>query len=88
MSQVDMVEIESEVPSSQYDRDKHHQAVVVDIRDNFDRISAFGKFHGILATSSIPEAIDYYRLFKKMVPNLKVAALFDSTIDNDDPARD
>lgn len=87
MSQVDMIEIEAEVPSSQYDRDKHHQAVVVDVRDNFDRISAFGKFHGILATSSIPEAIDYYRLFKKMVPNLKVAALFDSTIDNDDPAR-
>lgn len=87
MTQVDMAEIENEVPSSQYEDGTHHRMVVADIRDNFERISAFRKFHGILATASIPEAIDYYRTFKTMAPDIKVAALFDSTIDNDDVSR-
>ena len=41
-----------------------------------------GKFHAILATHSIPEAIEYFRLFKEMAPELKVTALFDPNIDN------
>ncbi len=40
------------------------------------------KFHAIFATSSIPEAINYYRLFKELNPQLKVTALFDPSIDN------
>ena len=45
------------------------------------------KFHAILATSSIAEAIQYYYHFKTDLNtlNLKVAALFDiSSSDNDD----
>ena len=41
-----------------------------------------GKFHAIFATSSIPEAIEYYRLIKKKNTGLKVTALFDPNIDN------
>ena len=39
-------------------------------------------FHAIFATSSIPEAIEYYRLIKKNIPKLKVTGLFDPNIDN------
>lgn len=40
------------------------------------------KFHAIFATSSIPEAINYYPMIKEMIPELKVTALFDPNIDN------
>lgn len=45
-------------------------------------LSHGNKFHAILATSSIPEAIDYYRAFKERAPQMKVTALFDPSIDN------
>ncbi len=67
----------------QYDCPDHRTMVVQDIRENWLRLSREGKFHGILATSSIREAIAYYRLFKQDMPELKVTAQFDSSIDND-----
>ncbi len=45
-------------------------------------LSQNNKFHAIFATSSINEAIIYYRLFKKLQPHLKITALFDAHIDN------
>ncbi|MGN1456417.1 MAG: type I restriction endonuclease subunit R [Acutalibacteraceae bacterium] len=74
--------IEDDLPASQYDRDEHRKTVIKDIRKNWIRLSHNGKFHAILATKSIPEAIQYYRMFKTDVPELKVAALFDPNIDN------
>lgn len=74
--------IEDEIPNVQYTTDEHRYAIVEDIRDNWMRLSRNNKFHAIFATSSIPEAIEYYRLFKKEIPFLKITALFDSTIDN------
>lgn len=74
--------IESFVPAAQYRRDEHINAVIADIDAHFDVLSRGGKFHAIFATSSIPEAIDYYRRFKAQVPRLKVTALFDPSIDN------
>ena len=53
------------------------------IRDNWIRLSHDGKFHAIFATSSIPEAIEYYRLIKELMPELKTTCLFDPNIDND-----
>lgn len=73
--------IESYIPRSQYDNDKHRNAVVDDILENWLTYSK-NKFHAIFATSSIPEAIEYYRLFKKKKPDLKVTGLFDPSIDN------
>lgn len=36
----------------------------------------------LLATFSIAEAIEYYKLFEAHAPQLKVSALFDPNIDN------
>lgn len=74
--------IEDYLPSSQYDRDAHHQKVVEDILNNWIVLSQNGKFHAIFATSSIADAIIYYRLFKTKKPDLKITALFDPNIDN------
>ena len=56
--------------------------VVQDILENWLRLSHASKFHAIFATSSIPEAIEYYRLIKKLTSDLKITAHFDSNIDN------
>ena len=74
--------IEDFVSNQQYMGDEHQNIVVDDIISNFDRVSHNKKFHAIFATSSIPEAIEYYRLFKSKAPTLKVTALFDQHIDN------
>lgn len=60
----------------------HHGKVIEDILRRFPVLSHGNKFHAILATSSIPEAIDYYRAFKEHAPQMKVTALFDPSIDN------
>lgn len=73
--------IEDYIPTSQYERQEHQNAVVDDILDNWVTLSYDSKFHAIFATSSIPEAIQYYKLFK-VKSNLKVTALFDPSIDN------
>lgn len=74
--------IEDYLPTSQYHRTEHRNKVVEDIRDNWVQYSQNNKFHAMFATSSIPEAIEYYRLVKKAMPKLKVTALFDPNIDN------
>lgn len=74
--------IEDYIPNVQYRTEEHTKTVVTDILDNWITLSHNSKFHAIFATSSILEAIEYYRLFKKMKPELKVTALFDSNIDN------
>lgn len=75
--------IEDFLTRSQYWPDTpHHGKVVEDIAKRFPVLSRGGMFHAILATSSIPEAIDYYREFKEVAPHMKVTALFDPNIDN------
>lgn len=76
--------IEDHLPNSQYLRDEHQNAVVEDIADNWVTLSQGSKFHAIFATHSIREAIVYYRLMKTKCPDLKISALFDPNIDNDD----
>lgn len=75
--------IEDYIPNVQYQTVEHTTAVVKDILDNWVTLSHNSKFHAIFATSSIPEAINYYRMIKYMKPDLKVTALFDPNIDND-----
>lgn len=74
--------IEDYIPKSQYERIEHQEKVVEDILDNWIRLSKINKFHALFATSSINEAIDYYRLIKQLKPDLKITALFDPNIDN------
>ncbi len=74
--------IEDFIPNSQYEREEHQEKVVEDIIENWLMLSQNGKFHAIFATSSISEAIQYYRLLKNTKPDLKITALFDPHIDN------
>ena len=76
--------IEDYLPSTQYERDEHRHAVLRDIADNWEVLSQGGKFHAIFATSSITQAIVYYRLMKAECPTLKITALFDPHISDDD----
>lgn len=74
--------IEDLLPATQYDRIEHKQIVIKDILSNWVRLSRDNQFHGIFATHSIPDAIQYYRLFKQQAPQLKITALFDPNLDN------
>lgn len=75
--------IEDYLTPGQYERDIHQNMVVEDIRDNWITLSQGNKFHAIFATSSIHEAITYYRLIKQQYPTLKITALFDPHEDNE-----
>lgn len=80
--------IEAELPNSQYTGNlEHHTAVVNDILGKWDRFSKSGKLHAIFATTSITEAIDYYRLFKEKIKKnnkkINITALFDPNEGND-----
>ncbi|MCY8972880.1 HsdR family type I site-specific deoxyribonuclease [Bacillus atrophaeus] len=75
--------IEDEIPKSQFGA-PHRQKVVEDILNNWITLSRNSKFHAILATSSINEAIEYYRLLKGKQIGLKITALFDNNFDNPD----
>ena len=73
--------IEDFVPPSQYEREKHYHAVVEKIRKHWNTVSYVNRFHAILATSSIAEAIIYYRLMKDMCPDIRCTAIFDEQTD-------
>jgi type I restriction enzyme R subunit len=76
--------VEDFVPRSQYDNNEtHHMQVVEDIKKNFLTLSRGHKFHAIFATSSIPEAINYYREFKRQAPHIKTVVLVDPSDNND-----
>lgn len=76
--------IEDYVPTEQYHSDEHRDTVIEDISSNWTVISRGGKFHAIFATSSIPEAIEYYRRLKVAMPSLKITCLFDPNVGNED----
>ncbi len=81
--------VEGMVPESQYgtadqrDVTEHQRQVVADIKKHWLTLSRGGKFHAIFATHSIPEALDYYRLFKEVAPELATTVLVDPSIDNE-----
>lgn len=81
MNEPDMIKIEKEVKSL-YQSDAHHMAVIHKIVEERPILSHNGKFHAILATKNIPEAIEYYRLFKQYYPEYNITAIFDDSIDN------
>ncbi|MCD8208637.1 MAG: HsdR family type I site-specific deoxyribonuclease [Bacteroidales bacterium] len=73
---------EDYLKSVQYRGDEHESAVVSHIVENYELLSSDKKFHSIFATSSIKEAIDYYRRFKEADPDLKTTVLIDKSEDN------
>ena len=87
--------IEDYVPETQFnstipgnERCEHPRFVVNDIINNWQIRSVDGKFHALFATNSIPEAINYYHLFKEAnQDDLNVCVLFDPNdpdVDNPD----
>ena len=89
--------IEDYLSDAQYERQEladgtikkpHQDAVVKNILDNWLVLSQGGKFHAIFATSSIKEACEYYELLREEakkrsnLADLKLACLFDPSIDN------
>ncbi len=77
--------IEDYLPNSQYQTDEHCNTVVDDIVDGWQVLSQNNRFHAIFATTSIPQTIRYYRLFKEKAPWMNVTALFDPSLPNDNP---
>lgn len=75
--------IEDFVPNEQYQTDEYVDGVIQDIKKKWTLYSRNRKFHAIFATSSIPEAVKYYRLMVKAFPDLFITAMFDPTIDNE-----
>lgn len=84
LNDVPMLSIEKNVPPSQYKTDAHINAVVNNIVEEYADRSHGRKFHSIFATSSIPEAIEYYRRLKMAAPSLNVTVLVDPS-DNNTP---
>ena len=81
MYETDILKIEDEAKSL-YTSEAHHVAVMHKIVEERPMLSHNGKFHAILATKNIPEAIEYYHLFKEHYPEYNVTAIFDDSIDN------
>lgn len=80
--------IEDYIPNVQYQTPEHVNAVIDDMLENWQRLSQGKKYHAIFATSSIPEAVNYYRLIKARNSGLKLTALFDPNILNDGQGND
>lgn len=74
---------EDYLPSSQYETPEHVNSVISDIVEKFKFVSHGMKFHAIFATSSIPEAINYYRQFKDQAPHIKATVLVDPSDNNE-----
>lgn len=81
MQETDMMKVEDEAKSL-YHTENHHIAVMQKIVEERPVLSRNGKFHAILATKNIPEAIEYYHLFKQHYPEYNVTAIFNDSIDN------
>lgn len=81
-----MTEIEKHIPVTQYQTDNYRRKVVENILKRWTVRSYNSLFHAIFATSSIPEAIEYYKIFReereKGNHSLNVTALFDASDDN------
>lgn len=75
--------IEDYIPNEQYQTEEYKMGVISDIKKKWLIYSRGGKFHAIFATSSIPEAVEYYRMMKYELPNLAITAMFDPSIDNE-----
>ncbi len=78
--------IEDFISNRQYQTPAHTEAVIKDIAENWETLSRGSQFHALFATASISEAIHYYRQMKQALSDLKITALFDPNIDNNEEA--
>lgn len=76
-----MIDIDTDLGNGPYETDEHKNKVVENILDSWIELNRKNKFSAIFATSSIKEAIEYWRLLKDNSRNLKVTCVFDSSDD-------
>ena len=81
MQETETIKEEDEA-NSPNQSENHHISVMQKIVEERPVLSRNGKFHAILATKNIPEAIEYYHLLKQHYPEYNVTAIFDDSIDN------
>ncbi|MGI6137268.1 MAG: type I restriction endonuclease subunit R [Clostridiales bacterium] len=75
--------IEDYLKTTQYTNYVEHKTTVIkDILNNWTTLSRNRKYHAILATHSIKDAVEYYQLFKEQNPLINITSLFDPNIDN------
>lgn len=82
INEMNMLKVEEYLKSSQYKTEKYKNGVIDHILSKFDNISRNNKFHAIFATSSIPEAFEYYDILKSRKANLKFTVIVDKNEDN------
>lgn len=76
-----MIEIDGNLGNVPYETNEHKRKVVENILDSWIELNRKNKFSAIFATSSIKEAIEYWRLLKDNSRNLKVTCVFDASDD-------
>lgn len=79
-----MVEIDTKLGNKPYETEEHRKKVVENILESWTELNRKNKFSAIFATSSIREAIKYFRLLKDNPLGLKVTGIFDSSENNDE----
>lgn len=77
--------IEDKVPSSQYDNKEHRKEVVNEVFKHFNHLTVNRKYHAIFTTTSINEAIEYYKLFKEENKERENPLRFTCQFDLSDP---
>lgn len=75
------VEIDKRLNNEPYERKEYREKVVEDILGSWVELNYENKFSAIFATSSIGEAIIYWRMLKDNKKGLKVTCVFDSSDD-------
>ncbi|BEG57251.1 Type I restriction enzyme R protein HsdR [Helicobacter sp. NHP21005] len=75
-AQTPHTKLEAEIPPEMFN-EGHKNQVIDYILKHHDRLSNEGEFHALFATSSIPDALEYYKLFKERGHGYKITAVFD-----------
>lgn len=76
-----ILEIESILGNVPYEKEEHRQKVVDDILNSWIELNYNNLSSAIFATSSIKEAISYWRMLKDNELGLKVTCIFDASDD-------
>lgn len=74
-----IIEIENALGNKPFDCDEHREKVIKNIIDSWYELNPTNEFSAIFATSSIREAILYWRMFKEREHNLKLTCIFDKS---------
>lgn len=75
------VEIDEELGNTPYENDEYKQKVVQNILESWVELNHNNEFSAIFATSSIKDAIKYWRLLKDNKKGLKITCIFDASDD-------